>query len=223
VWHSLTDSDGVWMTDYPIEQFQADSMLHGNVYGTVLIGGLGLGYAAQLIASQPRVDKIIVVEKSQNVKDLVWRHLDFPKRIETHIVIDDLFHYLEQPQQCPIHCGFYDIWRGDGESTFHETVIPLRKLSSTVVSGPIYCWNEDIMRCQLLMSLLTRTMGLYPDIDQEASNRLERRDWMIPYFKAVKDKVFEPNDRDSIVVYVNLYGRPDLDDSMQSFLVKGWY
>ena len=79
------------------------------------------------------------------------------------------------------------------------------------------------MRCQLLMSLLTRTMGLYPDIDQEASNRLERRDWMIPYFKAVKDKVFEPNDRDSIVVYVNLYGRPDLDDSMQSFLVKGWY
>ena len=95
-WHSLTEEDdGVWMTDLPIEQFQADTMLNEKVYGTVLVGGLGLGYAAQLIASQPQVDRIIVIEKSQDVVDLVWKHLRFPKGTEVYVEVADLFDYLK--------------------------------------------------------------------------------------------------------------------------------
>ena len=87
-WHTLSEGDdGVWMTDLPIEQFQADNMLYEKVYGTVLIGGLGLGYAAQLIASQPQVNRIIVIDKSQDVVDLVWKHLDFPENSETLDII----------------------------------------------------------------------------------------------------------------------------------------
>jgi len=243
-WHILAEkNDGIWMTDLPIEQFQADTMLNENVYGTVLIGGLGLGYAAQFIASQPQVDRIIVIEKSQDVVDLVWKHLRFPKRVETHIEVADLFDYLKLSKIAikkssgngeVFDCGFYDIWRSDGESTFHHTVVPLRKLSSTVINGPLYCWNEDIMRSQLLMSLHTHMAMLsnpFPGVKQMNLDELSVHrpeigiwhNWKVPYYKAIKNKVFALDDTDAMMEYVKLYGRSDMNNYMESFLTKGWY
>ena len=63
-WHELSEEDrGVWMTDYPIEQAQCDEQSKG-MWGNVLIGGLGLGYAAQHIAKDDQVDSITVVEST---------------------------------------------------------------------------------------------------------------------------------------------------------------
>jgi hypothetical protein len=243
-WHTLSEKDdGVWMTDYPIEQFQTDSMLDGKLYGTVLIGGLGLGYAAQLIASQPQVDRIIVVEKSQDVVNLVWKHLRFPKRVEAHVEVADLFEYLKLSKIAVeessgndevFDCGFYDIWRSDGECTFHETVVPLRRLSLTVVNGPLYCWNEDIMRGQLMMALHTHTTMLsnpFPGVKQMSLDELATfkpehgvwHDWKVPYYRAIKNKILQPDDSDAMVEYVRMYGRPDLAECMESFLTEGWY
>ena len=241
-WHTLSEGDdGVWMTDLPIEQFQADNMLYEKVYGTVLIGGLGLGYAAQLIASQPQVNRIIVIEKSQDVVDLVWKHLDFPENTETHIEVADLFEYLKLSKIAVkksfgndegFDCGFYDIWRSDGEYTFHHTVVPLRKLSSTVVNGPIYCWNEDIMRSQLLMSLNHASIWIknpvtemkHMNLDELSTFNSENgiwHNWKVPYYKAVKNNVFAVDDTDAMVKYVKMYGRPDFVDEMKVYLECG--
>jgi hypothetical protein len=241
-WHSLTEEDdGVWMTDLPIEQFQADTMLNEKVYGTVLVGGLGLGYAAQLIASQPQVDRIIVIEKSQDVVDLVWKHLRFPKGTEVHIEVVDLFDYLKLSKIAVekssgndevFDCGFYDIWRSDGEYTLHHTVIPLRQLSSTVINGPLYCWNEDIMRSQLLMSLHSGSLFMknsHPEIkhmnlDELSTFNPEKgiwHNWKVPYYTAVKNKVFALDDSDAMVEYVKMYGRPDFADEMMIHLKYG--
>ena len=240
-WHSLTEEDGVWMTALPIEQFQHDTMLYEKVYGTVLIGGLGLGYAAQLIASQPQVDRIIVVEESQDVVDLVWKHLRFPKEVETIIEVADLFDYLKLSKIAVkkssnndevFDCGFYDIWKSDGEYTFHHTVVPLRKLSSTVVNGPIYCWNEDIMRSQLLMSLNHASIWLKNTIPEMKHMNLDElsefnteigicHNWKVPYYKAVKNNVFAVDDTDAMVKYVQMYGRPDFVDEMKVHLECG--
>ena len=44
-WHELSYDGGVWMTDLPIEQAQCDAQLGGDaISGSVLVGGLGLGY-----------------------------------------------------------------------------------------------------------------------------------------------------------------------------------
>lgn len=239
-WHSLMeDGEGVWMTDLPIEQAQHDTMLDGNVYGTVLIGGLGLGYAAQLIASQPQVDRIIVVEKSQDVVNLVWKHLTFPTWVETHIVVDDLFQYLKQEckkerSDCgnAFDCGFYDIWKSDGEYTFHETVIPLRNLSFPVIDGPLYCWNEDIMRGQLMLGLHSDKVMLttpFPGIKELKLKELAQHhpkkefwhNWKVPYYKAIQNKVFELDNNVAMANYVKFYGRPDLVNHMYLLLTKG--
>ena len=77
-WHRMQEEDvGTWMTDLPIEQAQHDNMLDGRLYGHVLVGGLGLGYAATMLSHQPQIHEITVVEQSQDVVDLVWRHLKF--------------------------------------------------------------------------------------------------------------------------------------------------
>jgi hypothetical protein len=237
-WHSLTEDGGVWMTDLPIEQAQADKMLDGNVYGTILIGGLGLGYAAQLIANQPQVDRIIVVEKSQDVVDLVWKHLKFPKRVKTTVVVDDLFEYLKRnfldrlERNDHIDCGFYDIWQSDGESTFHNMVVPLRKLSSTVVDGPLYCWNEDIMRSQLMMVLHSNMVILSNPtslMEQMTIDELSVRNdevgiwhnWKVPYYEAIKNEVFTLDNSDAMKQYVRLYGMADMDTEMMLLLNEG--
>jgi hypothetical protein len=216
-------------------------MLYEKVYGTVLIGGLGLGYAAQLIASQPQVDRIIVIEKSQDVVDLVWKHLRFPKRVETHIEVADLFDYLKLSKIAVkksshndegFDCGFYDIWRSDSEYIFHEMVVPLRKLSSTIINGPLYCWNEDIMRSQLLMSLHNGAMWIknpLPEIKYMSLDELSEfnseigiwHNWKVPYYKSVKNNVFALDDTDAMVKYVKMYGRPDFVDEMKVHLECG--
>ena len=239
-WHSLTEKDaGVWMTDLPIEQSQTDNMLNGNVYGTVLIGGLGLGYAAQLIANQPQVDRIIVVEQSQDVVNLVWKHLRFPKNTTATVVVADLFEYLKRDyldglddEDDTIDCGFYDIWQSDGESTFHNTVVPLRELSFTVVDGPLYCWNEDIMRSQLMMALHSNMVMLsnpFPGVRQMNLDELSVvneeigiwHNWKVPYYKAIKDKIFELDNEDAMSNYARFYGRPDLANHMHYLLTRG--
>jgi hypothetical protein len=238
-WHSLTEDGGVWMTDLPIEQLQADTMLDGKIYGTVLIGGLGLGYAAQLIANQPQVDRIIVVEQSQDVVDLVWKHLKFPKRVKTAIVVADLFEYLKRDYSYKaaeakgvIDCGFYDIWQSDGEYTFHEMIVPLRQLSFTAIDGPLYCWNEDIMRSQLMLSLHTNMIMLsnpFPGIKQMNLNELSVIDkkagiwhnWKVPYYEAIKNGVFALDNNDAMMQYVRLYGMADMSDEMMLLLSEG--
>lgn len=238
-WHSLTEDDGVWMTDLPIEQAQADNMLDENVYGTVLIGGLGLGYAAQLIANQPQVDRIIVVEKSQDVVDLVWKHLQFPDRVKATIVVSDLFDYLKRDfldglddEDDVIDCGFYDIWQSDGEFTFHNSVVPLRKLSFTVVDGPLYCWNEDIMRTQLAMALHSESTMLahpFPGFKQSPIEELsvynQQRgvwhNWKVPYYEAIREGIISLNDKDAMYKYCRLYGMADMATEMMLLLNEG--
>ena len=179
------------------------------------------------------MERIVVVEQSQDVVDLVWKHLTFPKDVDTQIIVSDLFDYLRKDwEEAVFDCGFYDIWTSDGETTLHETIVPLRKLSSTPVDGPLYCWNEDIMRGQLMVSLHScRRMLKHPDPRMPQLSLDELADfnpkigcwhnWKVPYYKAIKNKVFELDDEAAMTDYVRFYGRPDLVGHMESLLIKG--
>lgn len=157
-WHSLVDDEnGVWMTDLPVEQRQHDEALR-RMTGDVLVGGLGLGYAATVLAAKRAVSSVTVVERSADVARLVWPHLGPAVDRKGTLVLGDLFEHLRGTKN-RYRYGFFDIWQMDGETTFHETVVPLRRLAHGKV-GHVACWNEDVMRGQLAMGLLTRLMML---------------------------------------------------------------
>lgn len=218
-WHKLLENGGTWMSDLPVEQRQADELIVG-AYGRVLVGGLGLGYHTTALLKKPAVKEVVVVEISQDVINLVWQptldNLRTKKKVE--IVNADLFDYLKLfPIEKQFNWGVYDIWQSDGETTFHTTVVPLRKLSRGKVMH-VRCWNEDIMRGQLAAAIETRLLGfqiapsMTPTVDQLATPGDPDdywRNWSVPFWQWYRDK--GPHDqkvvRDMISTYVMLYGR----------------
>lgn len=216
-WHKLVEeSYGLWMTDYPIEQRQMDDLV-SRARGKVLVGGLGLGYAVVALATRRRVKEIVVVERSPDIIKLVWnatadrvahwcREFKIPMpRIS--IVQSDLFKYLRTRQVGPasrvtlpppvFDWALYDIWQSDGEHTFHDVVIPLRRLSEGVVRK-VECWNEGIMRAQMFQHLHTRLLlirapketGIRELVSLDvlcAEQGNSYADWAVPFWQWYRD------------------------------------
>lgn len=229
VWHELTENGGVWMTDLPIEQRQHDELL-SRARGKVLVGGLGIGYAVVALAGRTKVTDITVVERSPEIIKLTWEATvkaakAINPKIKLSVVNADLFTFLKErqakaPAKPEFTWAFYDIWQGDGETTFHTTVVPLRKFSQGIVSS-VTCWNEDVMRGQLLMGLHTRVSLLgNEDMGMTLDDLTKERDsiytdWAIPFWRWVRDNptVKQKKNRELLHFimqqYVANYGKPD--------------
>jgi len=212
-WHKLTETPGgTWMSDFPIEQYQHDKVLT-KFKGTVLVGGLGLGYAVTALAHKRGVHHIVVVEKSPEVVAMVEPYIlqrapTLKKKVE--VVTKDLFAFLKNNTE-KFDYGFYDIWANDGERTFFDTVCPLRKLSNINVTD-VTCWNENIMRGQLTLTLQSRIM--FSENNEKRFNLLCDSDdksiwiqWSKPFFQWYRKT--HPNEnttQQAIKFYVFLYG-----------------
>ena len=241
VWHELSEKNvGVWMTDLPIEQRQTDELI-ARSHGRVLVGGLGLGYAVVALAARTKVKEIVVVEQNPAIINLVWdatvaRVRAVTKRkVKLTVIEADLFEYLKKRQEKKkakpeFSWGLFDIWQGDGESTFHETVVPLRALAHGVVAS-LVCWNEDVMRAQLYQGLQTRLMLLThgeafaegwphrPDVTIDtltADSPSIWMQWAVPFWRWFKDNAYDSKGdlNDDMVrfvmrLYVKTYGRPE--------------
>lgn len=100
------------MTDTPHEvRTCAQPMLH--CYGDVLIAGLGLGMILIPVLRSPKVTRVTLVEKYQDVVDAVVPQLrkvltkDEQKKL--HIVVEDIFDY-KPPSGTKYDCIWFDIW-----------------------------------------------------------------------------------------------------------------
>lgn len=212
-WHSLKYSGGVWMTDLPIEQVQIDTQTK-DIEGCkrVLVGGLGLGYALSKFVLDYGVDLIDIVEINENVINLVWPHIHKDVKNRCRLHQGDLFKFLEEKRESSDNwdCGFYDIWQSDGERTFHEMVMPLRRLSKGICNQ-VVCWNEDIMRSQMKTSLIGKLHIIHAT--EESDERIEKfiksiegnvyLDWQIPFWKLYLEEGASPEEA---IDYVNRYG-----------------
>jgi len=223
-WHQLTYQGGVWMTDLPIEQVQHDQHLV-EMEGAVLVGGLGLGYAANVLAARQEVERVVVVEVSPEVVELVSPHLVDPEG-KVEVVTRDLFQYLRDAPGEEFDWGFFDIWQSDGEGTLHSTVVPLRQLAEQqgcLDDDRLVCWNENVMRGQLIMqlqarlimSLACRSRHQTPIQDLCEHKTPEQGglywNWAIPFWKAVAAGRVpgQPGERFSRLAqeYGTMYGR----------------
>lgn len=70
----LWEGDTLWMSDTPGE-VQDHSVLFQQATGRVLLHGLGLGMAAKRVMGLREVQHVTIVERSQDVLDLVAPHL----------------------------------------------------------------------------------------------------------------------------------------------------
>ncbi|SRR5258705_6024441 len=134
--------DGLlWMQDSPIEIFLHHFAIDA-AQGDVLIGGLGIGYSAKVIARKSNVDSVKVVEINPDVIKLVAPYTERAQP-KIKVVHNDLWLFLAGTRQ-RFDFVFLDIWRSTGEYEFEKTVQPLRKLAKRVLKpgGKVMCWGE---------------------------------------------------------------------------------
>jgi len=155
--HKLLEDGGVWMSDCPQEIYSQRWQIE-RFSGEVLVGGLGLGWAVKELEENTDVKVITVVEKSQDVINLVWKHLKC-KKIE--LIQEDLYLFLKKAKRLGLRWdyGYYDIWCPTGERVLHEHILPLRKLSEGIIKQEnLECWQELEMLGQVFNGLQTAVM-----------------------------------------------------------------
>lgn len=237
-WHELSEEgQGVWMTDLPIEQRQCDELIR-HATGHVLVGGLGLGYAVVALAARKRVKAITVVEKSEDVIALTWEATKAAVEkirpgLSLSIVHEDLFTYLGAGREAPgiewplYTWALFDIWQMDGETCFHDVVVPLRRLADGIVRK-VECWNEDVMRGQLFQGLMTRRLMLESgdpefaamvslDMLCDAKIPSQYLAWAVPFWEWYREYGRAATMDKSLVNFVMAryakeYGRPECND-----------
>lgn len=215
LWHRLLENGGVWMSDIPSEHAQMLACVKG-MRGKVLVGGLGLGLAATILAKRKSVTKVVVVELSKAVIDLVAPYLGSNK---IEVVHADLFKYLTK-LKTEFDYAFYDIWKSDGEGTFMEVVCPLYTLSQGVIRREPINWNEDVMRGQLAQSIYHRLSFQTPEARKMFAKELAHflppweegdniwHNWMVPFFQWWKETNPETELlRKAVNFYASFYGR----------------
>jgi hypothetical protein len=78
--------------------------------GNVLIGGLGIGLVNEKLINYPNVTSITIVEKNQEVIDLVWNHC--PKDERFSLVHADIDSWIT-PEGSRWNYAWFDTWIGD--------------------------------------------------------------------------------------------------------------
>lgn len=104
------------MTNTPME-VMTNREAYNRATGRVLINGLGLGMLLEAILSKPDVTYVRVIEKEQDVIDLVGPHFAHDPRVE--IVCADALEYKPEKGE---HFDFawHDIWDTIGEDNLPE-------------------------------------------------------------------------------------------------------
>lgn len=215
-YHHLTYNGGTVMSDIPQEQY-GHTYVVKKLKGRVLIGGLGLGYVTTLLNKKKTVTDIVVVEKEKAVIDLVWPHINADK---AGVVQEDIFKFLKNPLHKHYDYIYLDIWTGDSESVFYETVLPLRKLARPLVndSSRIVCWKEDTMRGQIKTNLEMNVR--FPDmfnrikeLPEEDFVRMFGDKWgqvSGPFWNWVRTMNVRPEVADAVITkYVDSYGEAE--------------
>lgn len=103
----LTHRGQVVMSDTPME-IRTQSREVEQAHGACLVGGLGLGIFILRLQEKPEVTSILVVEKSQEVIDLVTPHLSLSSKVT--ILQGDVFDKKVVDRKSRFEFIYFDIW-----------------------------------------------------------------------------------------------------------------
>lgn len=140
-------SGRVVMSDTPMEKYTNSEFVH-KAHGKVLIAGLGLGMIILAIQDKPEVEEIVVVEKYDEVRDLVLPQLPLNDKVK--VIIADAHDYVPDQQYNTI---YLDIWNSIGRSVYEKEMRPMRMRyrkhlvpKSEDPDRFINCWAYEIAR-----------------------------------------------------------------------------
>lgn len=177
---------GLWMTDLPEELNQIEEMLYNaKPQGEVLVGGLGLGIVAKRLTEISGVTGVTVIERSRPVIKLCANGA-------YRTICSDIMKYLTSQDFHQVPFDFYllDTWGGTNESTWWNTVMPLRRaIRNRWGNKPvIHAWAEDIMIGQVKRSLAIddmkrKMLQLHnAEIGKKKLTPQDCRTWFYKYF-----------------------------------------
>lgn len=117
-----------------------------NAHGDVLIGGLGIGMIILAIQDKPEVKSITVIEKNQEVIDMVASQLNFNEKVK--IICADVFEWKPE-KGVKYDVSYMDIWNWINSDVYNDEMKPLKRkyaryLRSKEENPKRYnkCWAE---------------------------------------------------------------------------------
>ena len=113
----LYHHDTMIMSDRPIEYDLHSNVWQNQFFGKLLVCGLGLGYVHNYFISQKNVEKIIVIEKNQDVIDLVWDYCNKDNRFELIHTDAETWEPTES-----FDFGWFDSWIPSNNMTYDSWV-----------------------------------------------------------------------------------------------------
>lgn len=146
----LLEGDGIWMSDSQLEVESTVGAVEA-ARGNCLIGGLGIGFLPTLISPKPNVRSIDIIEKSQDVIDLIYHQVVTSK---TRVFKDDIYHYLETTS-LKYDFVHIDIWTGITAPI--KEIEKARLLSKRVLKSPrsvTWVWLQEL--CDRVRSKLPK-------------------------------------------------------------------
>lgn len=122
------------MSDTDMEKRTNKEFLR-NAHGDVLIGGLGIGMIVLAVQDEPEVNSITILEKNQEVIDLVGSQLPLNDKVK--IIHSDVFEWKPEKGK-KYNCIYMDIWNYINRDVYKREMLPLtRKYAHYLVSADI--------------------------------------------------------------------------------------
>ena len=141
--HKLFKGDQLLMSDSPQEMFLQHLCVE-NAKGKVLVGGLGLGLYANMVAQKDEVTEVVVVEISKDVIKLCR-----PTNPKIRVVCADIHDFIKTTKE-QFDYAYIDIYYGTGAMEYINTVKPLKTLiSKRFPNLKVDFWAEEEMLSQV--------------------------------------------------------------------------
>ena len=119
----LTHNGECVMSDTDMEQ-RTNLRFCSKAYGDIIIGGLGIGMIIMAIQDKPEVKSITVIEKNQEVIDLVASQLNFNEKV--NIICADVFEWKPE-RGVKYDMAYMDIWNWINEDIYKKEMQPLKR------------------------------------------------------------------------------------------------
>lgn len=133
-------TDGMMMSNTFMEK-ETQLEVVENAHGDVLIAGLGIGMVLMAIQGLRKVNSVTVVEKEQEVIDLVKPQLPLNQRVT--VIPVDIFNYVPNPQQ-KFDTIYFDIWDNICGDNWEEMKKLERKFRHLLKpKGWMSCWRRE--------------------------------------------------------------------------------
>ncbi len=129
-------------------------------HGQVLVAGLGLGLILFAIADKPTVEHITVIEKYQDVIDLVGPAVKAKLGDKVTIICADIFEW-KPPKGTKWNCVYFDVWPSICLDNLGEMATLHRRFAKCLDRADAGCWMDSWQRAELKSQKRREQRGSY--------------------------------------------------------------